>query len=178
MNHIKNQHPEYSNLQAAGQQSLSSFLSSRSGLVSVSRSALNIYGWIEWVCVGLKPFSFPEDPLTRKYTNLGNMTNVTLKKYMEKLVYEVEKKISDDLPNTFSLVIDDWTKGSTHFIGFFASYLCNIQNGYCTVLLAFSPMVSETSFTASDHVEFLEYVLVSITKIWKMLLLLPVILLM
>lgn len=159
MNHIKNQHPEYSSLQAAGQQSLTSLLSSRSDLVSVSRSALNIYGWIEWVCVSLKPFSFPEDPLTRKYTNLGCMTNVTLKKYMEKLVREVEQKISDDLPNIFSLVIDGWTKRSTHFIGLFASYPCNNQNGYCTVLLAFSPMVSETSFTASDHVEFIEYVL-------------------
>ena len=53
------------------------------------------------------------------------------------LVHEVEKKISDGLPNTFSLVIDGWTKGSTHFIGLFASYPFNNQNGYCTVLLAF-----------------------------------------
>ncbi|XP_036367828.1 uncharacterized protein LOC118767407 [Octopus sinensis] len=157
MNHIKNQHPEYSTTQATGQPSSSSFLSPRSSLVS--RSALNFYGWIEWVCVGLKPFSFTEDPLTHKYTNLGSITNVALKKYMEKLTQEVEKKISDELPSKFLLVIDGWTKGSTHFIGLFASYSCNYQNDYCTVLLAFSPMVSETSITASDYVEFIEYVL-------------------
>ncbi|CAI9724206.1 XP_036367828.1uncharacterized protein LOC118767407 [Octopus vulgaris] len=87
------------------------------------------------------------------------MTNVILKKYMEKLTQEAEKKISDELPSKFSLVIDDWTKGSTHFIGLFASYSRKYQNYYCTVLLAFSPMVSEKSITTSYYVEFIEYVL-------------------
>ncbi|CAI9727408.1 Hypothetical predicted protein [Octopus vulgaris] len=41
------------------------------------------------------------DPLTRKCTNLESMTNVNLKKYMGKLTQEVEKKISDELPDEF-----------------------------------------------------------------------------
>lgn len=45
----------------------------------VSCPALNVYGWIELVSVGLKPFPFTKDPLTHKYTNLGSMTTVTLK---------------------------------------------------------------------------------------------------
>ncbi|CAI9729994.1 Hypothetical predicted protein [Octopus vulgaris] len=151
LNHKKKQHPEYSTTQATGQSFLSSFLSPRSSLVI--RSALNVYGWIEWVCVGLKPFPFTEDPLTCKYTNLGNMTNVTLKKYLTKLTQEVEKKTSDELPIKFSLVIDVRTKG------LFASYSCNYKNDYCTASLSFSPMVSEISFIASDYIESIEYVL-------------------
>ncbi|CAI9721547.1 XP_014786661.1PREDICTED: uncharacterized protein LOC106880990 [Octopus vulgaris] len=87
------------------------------------------------------------------------MTNVTLKKYLEKLTQEVEKKISDELPSKVSFVIDGWTKGLMHFTGLFASCSYNYQNDYCTVLLAFLPMVSETSFAASDYVEFIENVL-------------------
>ncbi|CAI9729023.1 XP_014786661.1PREDICTED: uncharacterized protein LOC106880990 [Octopus vulgaris] len=78
---------------------------------------------------------------------------------MEKLNQELDKKISEELPSKVSLVIDGWTKGSKYLIGLFASYSCNYQNDYCTVSLVFSPMVSETSFTASDYVEFIEYVL-------------------
>ena len=93
MNHIKNQHPEYCKTQE--QQSLSNFgFLSLTSASSIDRSALNVFGWIERIYVGLKPFSFTKDPLTCKYTNLKNITNKTLKKYMEKLTRQVEKKIT------------------------------------------------------------------------------------
>ena len=60
---------------------------------------MNVHGRIEWVCQGLKPFSFVEDPVTRKYTNLGSMTRPTLLEYMDLLTKEVEKTISKNLPN-------------------------------------------------------------------------------
>ena len=159
LNHIKSQHPEYSTMKEIKQQSLSSFTSIPSTSSSVNCSALNVYGWIEWVCVGLKPFSFIEESLTRKYTSLGSMTNLTLKMYMEKLIQIVKNKISYELPDKFSLVIERWTKESTHFIGLCASYPYNNQKGYRTIFLAFSPLLSEISSTASDYVEFIKYVL-------------------
>ena len=35
---------------------------------------------------------------------------------------EGSRKHNLDLPNQFSLAIDDWSKGSTHFVGLFAAY--------------------------------------------------------
>ena len=46
-----------------------------------------------------------------------------------------------------------------YFIGLFASYPYNNENGFYTVLTVFSPLVIETSFTAFDHVKFIENVL-------------------
>ena len=158
MHHIKSQHPVYSQ---RNKQSLSKFVTenpSTSNTV-VSRSALNAFGWIELICICLKPFSFVEDPTIRKYINLGSMNNVTLKKYMTKLTLEVEKKITKELPGKFALIIDGWSKGSTHFVGLFASYPWNNRNGYRTALLTFSPLENETSFTAADHVDFIKYTL-------------------
>ena len=36
----------------------------------VSKKAQSLYGWLDWVCMELKPFEFVESDLTRKYTNL------------------------------------------------------------------------------------------------------------
>ena len=75
---------------------------------------------------------------------------------MELVTKEVEKRIQSALPEKFALVIDGWTKNSTHFVGVFAS--CPVANsqGYDSALLSFSPLFSETSFTANDHYQFLE----------------------
>ena len=42
----------------------------------------NLYGWLEWVCINLKPFSFVEDELTRKYTKLENVSRNTLERIL------------------------------------------------------------------------------------------------
>ena len=76
---------------------------------------------------------------------------------MEELTKCVENEIAKELTDEFSLIIDGWTSGSTHFVGLFASYPSH--HGNSTVLLAFPPLQSEISFTAQDHFEFIEYVL-------------------
>lgn len=65
-------------------------------------------------------------------------------------------KISDESPSKFSLVIDYWTKGLRHFNDFLNLIHTIIKT---TVLLAFLQMIIETSFTISDYVEYIEYVL-------------------
>ncbi|GAB1602785.1 hypothetical protein Ahia01_000558600 [Argonauta hians] len=152
MNHIKSQHPEHTNFMESKYGIFVADNSTRSG------TSLNLNGWIEWVCVSLKPFSFIEDPLTRKYTNLGFMSNVTLKKYMNKLSSEVEKRISKELPGKFALIIDGWSKKSNHFVGLFASYPWSDKKGYRSALLSFLPLINET-LTASDLVDFISYTL-------------------
>ena len=77
--------------------------------------------------------------------------------FAEILTKEVEKTISKNLPNQCSLAIDGWSKGSTQFVGVFAAYTKPNEKGYSSVLLSFSPMVDEKSFTAQDHYEHLTY---------------------
>ena len=151
MNHLKSQHPEYDN---HSQAPVSTFFQPGP---SFTRTGLNLYGWIDWICVDLLPFSFVEKELTRKYSKLTSISRNTLLKYMEKLTKQVEINIAKELPEKFSLIIDGWTCSSTHFVGLFASY-SSVQ-GYSTAMLAFSPLANETSFTAHDHLDFIEYVL-------------------
>ena len=80
---------------------------------------------------------------------------------MELVTKEVEKRIQSALPEklALALAIDGWTKNSTHFVGVFAIYPAANTQGYDSALLAFSPLFSETRFTANDHYQFLEWVL-------------------
>ena len=107
----------------------------------------NLYGWLEWVCINLKPFSFVEDELTRKYSKLGNVSRNTLEKYLHLTATTVEKRIARELPESFAVMIDSWTTGSTHFLGAVACYPCPSKD-YETALLAFSPLLDETSQSA------------------------------
>ena len=115
------------------------------------------YQWIKWVCLGMKPFEFVENPLTREFTKLDPITVPTLKKYLEAVTRKTEAQISSKLPNQFSLIVDGWTKGSDHFVGVFAAWESSL--GFESALLAFSPMLSETDFSAVEHKKIIEFVL-------------------
>ena len=80
-------------------------------------------------------------------------------KIMDLTTRKVENKIKEVLPDKFALVIDGWTKNSTHFVAIFVSFHADTKVGFEQVMLAFSPMNSETSFRASDHFGFIEWVL-------------------
>ena len=62
------------------------------------------------------------------------------------------------LPSKIAIVIDGWTKQSTQFLGVFAFFLAQNEVGYESVFLSFSPMAFETSFTAQQQFEHVEYV--------------------
>ena len=123
----------------------------------------NIYGWMEWVCMDLKPFAFVENELTRKYSSLEKITVTTLEKYMHLLTNKVEKVIARDLPDKFALITDGWTSGSTHFLGVVACYPSHDQD-FETALLAFSPLLDETSQSSSEQFDFLMLTLLNYGK--------------
>ena len=157
LNHIKSQHPEYIELCNDNTQStLPGMLTTEK---MVTKKGKNNYSSINWICCTLKPFSFVEDKLNRQYTNLEPISVNILKKQMELLTKRVEFKVKENLPENFALVIDSGSKSSLHYVGVFASYGSNSPTGYSTVLLSFSPMFSETNFTATDHYEFFEWAL-------------------
>ena len=99
------------------------------------RKSETVYGWLEWVCMELKPFSFVESSLTRKYSSLDKISVHTLEKYMHLVSDRVEKEIAKELPDIFALIVDGWTEASSHFVGVMASYPGK-HEGYETALLA------------------------------------------
>ena len=62
------------------------------------RKSETVYGWLEWVCMELKPFSFVESSLTRKYSSLDKISVHTLEKYMHLVSDRVEKEIANNTP--------------------------------------------------------------------------------
>ena len=157
VNHIKIVHAEPD--PTSSSPAITNFLRSPKAPL-IFKKTVNVSGWIDWVCMGLKPFNFIEDSPTRKYTNLGKLPRNTFLKYMDALTKEIEKSISTKLPDKFAVIIDGWSKGSTHFVGVFATFpSLTDNNGYSTALLSFWPMVQEASFTAQDHYDHLDYVL-------------------
>ena len=71
----------------------------------------------------------------RKYCNLAPIAENTLKKFLEIVTKEVEVAKKSKLPNRFVLVIDGWSKSSTHFVGVFGSYSCENNLGKESALL-------------------------------------------
>ena len=66
----------------------------------------------------------------------------------------MEKRIADDLPDKFGIIIDGWKDGTTHYIAIFASYSdVNDEGQY--PLLSISPPYDEQSFTAETHKAFI-----------------------
>jgi hypothetical protein len=68
------------------------------------KKVLNYFGWIEWVMMGLKPFSFVKNTLTRKYSNLEGISAEIAMLYVNILVNKVEDLIRDSVPSKFTLL--------------------------------------------------------------------------
>ena len=73
-------------------------------------------------------------------------------------VTKVEKRIAAKLTEKFALIFDGWSK-LTHFVDVFAAKPSIDNHDYETILLSFSPLASETSFTANDHYEQIQWIL-------------------
>ncbi|RHY80984.1 hypothetical protein DYB26_014165 [Aphanomyces astaci] len=107
------------------------------------------------------PFSFCENDMARRFTTLGTISVTTLMKWMHATCRWMESKMSETLPESFAIVYDGWTSGSTHYVAMFAT--CTFPNdshrGCEKVLLAMSPMNEEDSLSAAAHVQYLDFVL-------------------
>jgi len=89
------------------------------GFVNVK--AKNIYMWINWVIVRNMPFSV-DNEFTRGISYLKPICSGTLLKYMSQLTMKVGSKITEELPDTFGLLLDGWSNNGTHFVCIFAVY--------------------------------------------------------
>lgn len=71
----------------------------------------------------------------------------------------VKSKIEKVLPHCFAFVFDGWSTGSMHYAALFATYPSDSALGYDKVLLKITSMEYETSQSAREHLEFLDFVL-------------------
>jgi len=146
VNHIKSDHNDWEDIMKAKD--------SKNTSIFVNKKGTKVFNWLEWIVMSNLPFQFVEDPLTRKNTNLESITDETVKKYLVLVTQSVEKRIADDLPEKFGIVIDGWSDGTTHYIAVFASYSdANGEGQY--PLLSIAPPYDEQSFTAQTHKAFI-----------------------
>ena len=150
--HVRSVHPDTFQLMSTTPSSYSSsllrFLQPKKGR--------NLHDWLEIVILGLRPFSTVEDDCLRRHLKLNPICVDTFMKHKAALVVRVENKIANMLPDVFCVVLDGWSCATTHYVALFATYPSDAPNGYCKVLLAFSPMGNEKSLDAETHVTFIE----------------------
>ena len=78
-----------------------------------------------------------DKPVVRKYIKVEPIERHRLVSYMQKLTKSVEKKISEELPSKFGVLIDGWSDmgTSTQYFAVFAVYEnqenLGIQWTYC-----------------------------------------------
>ena len=93
-NHIKGAHPDYADARDTTQPCI------------VNKKGRNAFSWIKWVCLGMKPFEFVENPLTREFTKLDPLTVPTFKKSISKPLLGKQKlKFLQNFQTNFPLLL-------------------------------------------------------------------------
>ncbi|ETV82390.1 hypothetical protein H257_05042 [Aphanomyces astaci] len=154
MSHIEREHPEFVHFDALDPATQQSVIAS-----STPKPVQAVHGWLTWITASLMPFSFCENDIARRFTTLGTISVKPLMKWKHAMCRWMESKISETLPESFAIVYDGWTSGSTHYVAMFATFPNNYHRGYEKVLLAMSPMNEEDSLSAAAHVQYLNFVL-------------------
>ena len=153
MDHIRSDHPKYlEELRESNRSPLP--------LGNISEKAHNIYGWLHWVITDGYPFSFVDKKdTTQQYSRLKSTCAKTLVSYMSKVTTAVESKITNSLPSQFGIMVDGWSEmsTSTHYIGVYAVYAKDGKR--ISVMLAFAPLIDETTMTADSHVDLVLFAL-------------------
>ena len=112
---------------------------------------LSAYKWIDWIVMDDLPF---DNERTRNNASIKSISRQTLTKNLSQLTKLLENEVRASLPSCFGLIIDAWSHNSTSYFGV-ASY--RVNNVY--PLLSFSPILDETSHSASNYCEFIKLVI-------------------
>ncbi|KAG6612840.1 GTP-dependent nucleic acid-binding protein engD [Phytophthora cinnamomi] len=150
MQHVRREHPDYQEVMLSA-----STAETGSMLNYVRRSALNVFGWLDWIQKNNLPLTFCENRAARRYSNLDPICVETLVHAMNSLTRVVERSIAAEVPDRFGLIFDGWTHASEHFIAVFACY--EVKGARKTPLLCMAPLLNalEEDLSARGHMEFL-----------------------
>ncbi|KAF0709080.1 hypothetical protein AaE_012983 [Aphanomyces astaci] len=118
--------------------------------------ATNIFNWIEWLIMDEHEFTFVESQLTRKNSTLKPISVQTIKLYCFKLVKAATCVERYGWPAVQHCV--RWLVQRFHAFArnvcLFLPNVCKGSGEAVMWLLAFAPMLDETSFDAATHYEF------------------------
>ena len=111
MNHIFQEHPNY--LKEIREATNTYHLTP---VFRANKKPQNIYASLEWIIMENGELRFPEKEFVRKNTKLEPSTDDQIRKYRNLPTKEVEKEISKELPGSFDIIMDGWTRNSSHYI--------------------------------------------------------------
>ncbi|GMF22962.1 unnamed protein product [Phytophthora lilii] len=110
------------------------------------RTAMNRFGWLEWILKANLPIMFCENALARR----GNAAAL-----LEGVTRSVEPAIAAELPDALGIMFDGLTHSSEHFVVVFAYYEDNSVAK--TALLSMAPVINDLDedLSARTHRKFL-----------------------
>ena len=81
-------------------------------------------------------------------------------KYLRLVEKKINENLKKELPDTFGLIVDGWTQGTTQYYGVFAAY--RKDSNKITRFLTISPAFDEINFTAQNQADFFAELIVEI----------------
>ena len=109
---------------------------------------------MKWIVDRDLPLHKIEQTWTRKVVSMQSFSAEILTKYMKRVTQLVETYIADDLPDKIALVFYGLTHFSVHYLAIFEVYAKDKQKK--VVLLAVAPPIDEKSYTADEHITFIQ----------------------
>ncbi|KAG6952029.1 hypothetical protein JG687_00013259, partial [Phytophthora cactorum] len=130
MQHVRREHPDYEVVMLTA-----STAETGSVLNYVRRSALNVFGWLDWII---------------KTASRSTSARILLQEAgLESLTRIVERYIAAEMPERVGLILDGWNHASEHFVAVFAYY--EVNGVMETPLLCMAPLLNRRAGTMSDN---------------------------
>ncbi|KAG2838670.1 hypothetical protein PC113_g6134 [Phytophthora cactorum] len=129
MQHVRREHPDYEVVMLTA-----STAETGSVLNYVRRSALNVFGWLDWII---------------KTASRSTSARILLQEAgLESLTRIVERYIAAEMPERVGLILDGWNHASEHFVAVFAYY--EVNGVMETPLLCMAPLLNRRAGTMSS----------------------------
>ena len=163
MSHLREKHDDWEQLYEEFKKNNPKSKKAPAGQVFfVNAKVVLLHSWLDWIVTDNLPIATVEKPTFRSYSNLEAISVNTFGKYLKLVEAVIDKKLKEELPAKFGLVIDGWTEGNTHYFGVFAAYSKDGKN--YTRFLTIAPPFDETRFTAQTQADFLVDVVENINR--------------
>ncbi len=120
LSHVRKQHPADLNALHEDTSHVSTGSVRATTSLLFPRKTLQIHGWLDYVVMGLQPFSFVESEVHRRFSKFESISVPTLKNYMTKLTCLVEQKITATFPDKFTIILGGWLCNTTHYVALLA----------------------------------------------------------
>ena len=116
--------------------------------------AVNTFHWLDFIVSNNLPFSYVERKSVKEYTKMKPMALKTFMKELRAVANQHVRDITKRLSSVdhLALIFDAWSSDGTSY---FAVYALDIVAGD-EILLCIAPLLDEESYTADDHIDFLD----------------------